>query len=936
MRKLLGFVLLSILWLTSAFAQTGNVGTYGIIQGSGSFIAISVDGSGNFAIKNSIIPNATTAVPIRTTIPGSGTGLVFTLDLSSNFTYAVSTASNPFGNVPVIGYAAGAISEIDINTGTGVVSAGSFSTTLAALVASGSSPILSSSTGTLNSNGSITFNGDDVLFASTPFTADVLIQAAGAGGGTSGGGGAGRVQLLQGVQFGKFTRIKIGRGGPGAISNQTSTRGGDSWVWTVGQDPWISSGGSPVAGLAINAPQWLTGSGGGAGTNNSGGPYIGGPGEGFSGTHAGGGTSVSTSPFAGGGGGGAGAAGQNQQARNIPGNGGDGLPFAISGSIVYYGGGGPGGCFNIGSAPVCQSATGGLGNAITSPATAVDGPQGIDGVGGGGSAAFASNTGGRGGDGVVIILPHNATYGINTIRPTANPVTLPITANLAAYYGVFRLSTWNGNCAQVIRASDSATLDIGFINNVCDLGAADTFAQASNARSSWTFSKFYDQSGLTNDLTTSSSAALTKPTADVLNAQQGGIRPFAFDSIGNTQNQLASNATITGNTNAVTVYQVVTPRTSLDYQGYWQLTDVTNNAAFYSNLYHNQQTNLRWQANGLALIDTSIYERGIPQAISISSSGSAGQIIRVNGTQVTSASNTTSQAFAGLRIGAAYNGTSNVFGIFDLWGFALYNAAHISVQIQSVEAALTAPLTIPSGFTKRLVYGGNSLVTGQLSTFNQQPSWQAGWGKGTEASLAQWEPILMGVAGSTLANENSTMRTIYAGLYDATKTTNAITIRDPTNDVAGITCVSQADCEAQADTLYNGTTLSLVAYLKSLGYAPVVVPGMIARAADTTANFKEYFRLRYNVDSSTGAVANGYTFSDRAGAGPTTGITAFNTPASASDLTRYGDGTHLLNYGYNAFGLTDRTAISPINWLLKRDINPASNDNDPMWLDKAA
>lgn len=769
---------------------------------------------------------------------------------------------------------------------------------------------LSSATGVQNGNGSITFSGDDVLFADAPFRADVLIVGAGAGGGTSGGPGGGRVRYLRNVLLGKQNAIKIGRGGAGATSNGQSTRGGDSWVWPVGRDPYISSGGSPTGIINANAPQWLGGSGAGAGTDSSAGPYLGGPGEGLGGSNPGGNNLNASSPFGGGGGGGAGTAGQNQQARNIPGNGGDGLSVPITGSAVYYGGGGPGSCFSItGGGFTAQSATGGLGNAITSPATAVDGPQGIDGVGGGGSAAFAANTGGRGGDGVVIVLPLGVpTYSANSIRPTASAIVLPITANLAAFYSIYKLTGWAGSCMQVVRASDSTTLDIGFVNNVADFAAADAFAQA--ARTSWTIAKIYDQSGNGNNLTTSKSAALTLPTGDVLNAQQGGVRPFTFDSIGNTQNQLASNATITGNTNAVTVYQVVTPRTSLDYQGYWQLTDVTNNSAFYSNLYHNQQTDLRWQANGLALIGTGIYERGIPQAMSVSSSGTTGQIVRANGTEFTSASNTTSQTFAGLRIGCAYNGTGQLFGIFDLFGFALYNAAHTSVQMQSVEAALTAPITVPSGFTKRLVYGGNSLVTGQLSTFNQQPFWQAGFGKGSEGNLSQWEPILMGVAGRSLASENSTMRTIYAGLYDGTKICK-ITISDPTNDVTGMTFTSQADAEAQADTFFfTGTTLPFVAYLQGLGYQ-VVVPTMIARAADTIANFKEYFRLRYNAQAIANAAGNGYTVSDRAKA-TTAPPNAFNTPAAASDLTRFGDGTHCLNYGYNSFALTDRFAIAGV------------------------
>lgn len=39
---------------------------------------------------------------------------------------------------------------------------------------------------------------------------------------------------------------------------------------------------------------------------------------------------------------------------------------------------------------------------------------------------------------------------------------------------------------------------------------------------------------------------------------------------------------------------------------------------------------------------------------------------------------------------------------------------------------------------------------------------------------------------------------------------------------------------------------------------------------------------------------------------------------------------------YNFGAARTSATITPINWLLKRDLDPASNDNDPMWLEKAA
>jgi hypothetical protein len=55
----------------------------------------------------------------------------------------------------------------------------------------------------------------------------------------------------------------------------------------------------------------------------------------------------------------------------------------------------------------------------------------------------------------------------------------------------------------------------------------------------------------------------------------------------------------------------------------------------------------------------------------------------------------------------------------------------------------------------------------------------------------------------------------------------------------------------------------------------------------------------------------------------------------ATQISQYQDGI-VLNVGEFPYLLTPSSGFGTWNFLLKRDLDPASNDNDPMWLEKAA
>jgi hypothetical protein len=255
-----------------------------------------------------------------------------------------------------------------------------------------------------------TFNSTGVFqVTSAPVgaTVDYLVVAGGGGGGGAGyawtnGGGGGGGGVLSGTIIVTATNynITVGGGGSGGTGfGVAGTTGSPSTFSSI-----TANGGGGGGTYALAA---VTGGSGGGGGNNSRAGAAGTVGQGFKGGD-GGGYSNSAATQGGGGGGGAGGVGSNSTTGN-GGNGGSPTSSAITGpTAVYYGGGGGGGG---------AAGTGGLGGGTATTALKGGGGDGSaangngtvgtvnTGGGGGGSATSGGGdyTGGRGGDGVVII-----------------------------------------------------------------------------------------------------------------------------------------------------------------------------------------------------------------------------------------------------------------------------------------------------------------------------------------------------------------------------------------------------------------------------------------------------------------------------------------------------------------------------------------------------
>ena len=277
------------------------------------------------------------------------------------------------------------------------------------------------------------WTADNIANDPPPVTADYLIVAGGGGGGgyyRGGGGGAGGLRTSYGigsVNAITFTSainytLTVGPGGTGVASGNGNQGTNSSISGTGITTISATGGGGGGKGYATAAPT-TGGSGGGSGgasSNNGAAGNAGGytPVEGYAGGTGHG------SIQCGGGGGGAGAAGNDGGSGGTDGDGGDGvqstiLSYAnagtanvgeqISGSQVWYAGGGAGSAYTLGNTTIPGKGGGGHWNYAGYPTNGGDGDPNTGGGGSGGSSDNAS--GGAGGSGV-IILRYSSTYNI--------------------------------------------------------------------------------------------------------------------------------------------------------------------------------------------------------------------------------------------------------------------------------------------------------------------------------------------------------------------------------------------------------------------------------------------------------------------------------------------------------------------------------------------
>jgi hypothetical protein len=260
--------------------------------------------------------------------------------------------------------------------------------------------------GTITTSGNYrihTFNSSDNFVVPSGFstTAEYLIVAGGAGGGCRHAGGGGAGGLLQGSLSTSVgtSSIIVGAGGAGSTAGGVVGFNGANSSYP-GLTAIGGGGGGSFSEGNLTSPNGIAGGSGGGGANGTGNTITGVGGSGTSGQGNSGGNGQGGADWAGGGGGGAGGAGQTNPNTNQGGAGGVGIQSSISGTALFYAGGGGGGGGNTANTGGAGgSGVGGTGSGAggTNPAQ-----SGMTNRGGGGGG-HRDASGGNGGSGVVII-----------------------------------------------------------------------------------------------------------------------------------------------------------------------------------------------------------------------------------------------------------------------------------------------------------------------------------------------------------------------------------------------------------------------------------------------------------------------------------------------------------------------------------------------------
>ena len=266
-------------------------------------------------------------------------------------------------------------------------------------------------------------------------TIEYLIVAGGGSGsgGNHGGGGAGGLIATTGVSYTASSTwtITVGAGGAAASGNTVGNSGANSILSGSGLSTQTAIGGGRGGHGGIGL---VGGSGGGNSYNATGTPAAGTAGQG----NAGGSANTSGPHSGAAGGGGAGGVGVNGTSSANPRSGGDGgigLQNDITGTNLYYAGGGGGSTDgNVTDAGNGGLGGGGHGDGVSGSSTQAE-KDGDANTGGGGGAGHwhGSGTSGAGGSGVVIIRRPTVTTTISnlTLQSTATTAeSAPTTADL--------------------------------------------------------------------------------------------------------------------------------------------------------------------------------------------------------------------------------------------------------------------------------------------------------------------------------------------------------------------------------------------------------------------------------------------------------------------------------------------------------------------------
>lgn len=440
------------------------------------------------------------------------------------------------------------------------------------------------------------------------------------------------------------------------------------------------------------------------------------------------------------------------------------------------------------------------------------------------------------------------------------------------FYSTRKLSTWNGNCCDVVLASDGVTsLTVGFVGNVINLAAINTFSSGAIVQ----VSKWYDQSGNTNDWTQTTAASRSRidPT---MPAAQCVVAFEQFDGVPNLNRFLSLPAGFAGNANAVSCLLAGRPLQS-------RAISTLGRFIAFGSAVTMQNTTAGFAVEGSGSNRSNIDVMCDYGVFGFRSGAGAISLKQPNHIENTIAPFT--GTWAGVTLANDAGGTHQ--GALDIQALAIWKSGLSSGDYLAAESALNSALSYNTTFNRLVVWEGDSINEGVGSSLNRNIAHYA-------RALFSSNVKLMNIATAGITLQSIIAATtrldnaLIEGYSNQVVITNAMT-----NDLAAGRTANQMYADLQTEC----------GIIRGKG-AKAVVTTMTPRG-DMSAPVKAIY------DDVTAQIRAGWTgfadaLSDRQ-ADPTVG-----TIASTSNTALYNDLVHPTSLCYSYLAPIDYAAIASL------------------------
>lgn len=458
------------------------------------------------------------------------------------------------------------------------------------------------------------------------------------------------------------------------------------------------------------------------------------------------------------------------------------------------------------------------------------------------------------------------------------PVCNAVPGAVAAYGTILLNSAYTGAAINVVRASDSTALDIGFVQigkqKVLDELALDAFL----AGTTGSVATLYDQSGNGNHATQATAA--NRPI--IGRKMIGGVRVITFlgDTGDGTIHFLTLPVGVSVPRNANSQYAAITPMTSVLQNAWWEIGTVSTLETL---IYQDNSASVnRIQAQNSS---ARLYfpARTDPSIFAYITDGSTSTVTQNNA--IASAGGGGTGTIAGGQIGNTIR-AANYQGRFDLGALIVYGTKHNAATQEAVMSRLYRSFGVAPQSDVNIPYAGDSITYGRTVVTGNERAAQLPLTTGE-----QYARFNYGIGGRAQSSLTNAYPNEAAQIYDPKKL-NIIVLFAGTNDLkANLT---------GAATWASAVTMMQAA--RTTGFK-ILIATMLQRGDFTGAQEAE--RVTFN----SLVRANWQTYADGLldyAADPIIGTPTFVT----SNTVLFADGVHPTEYGDSILASYDAKEIS--------------------------